>query len=183
MMLVNKRYKEASGLEIVIGGARDEHIPSLLDFFRETENEGVPFVGSGCKTKELTEKCVCDWLHEAQFDPDRLYLICRVGGQVAGIADIQFYNDQRIWHRAVISMSVRSEYRNRGIGTQFMELLFASARERRGVSQLELSIYEGNKSAMKLCENFGFHITSVIPRAFRHDGCFFTSELRMSRLL
>jgi ribosomal protein S18 acetylase RimI-like enzyme len=59
----------------------------------------------------------------------------------------------------VDSIGVRSAFQNRGIGRKLMEKMEAWANAK-GVTSIELNVYDFNKTAISFYESLGYHVFS-----------------------
>jgi ribosomal protein S18 acetylase RimI-like enzyme len=83
-------------------------------------------------------------------------------------------------HTAVLGMSVKSGYRNQGIGTRFMEGAIHWAAEH-DVVRLELEVYADNAPAIHLYKKFGFEVEGLKKKYAYQRGRYYDS-LIMARL-
>ena len=104
-------------------------------------------------------------------DPDGLMIVAEVDGRIAGNCHIGFNRKLKTYHRGSVAIGLRQAYWNLGIGTALFREMIDVARQRGGVTQLELEFIEGNSRARALYEKMGFRITGVKPNAIRlKDG-------------
>ncbi len=183
MMLVDLPFQLKDGREAVICGVTDTDASTLLDFVRQTAGE-TPFlsrVPEDCE--DMTLESELEWIHKAQSNPDVLYVFCRVGGILVASAEIKYTNRVRTKHRATVGIAILKDYWGLGIGTRMFELLLRNAKQRPGVTHVELSRYEGNVRARALYEKFGFRAVCIIPDAWRRDDGTLGNEIRMVKHL
>lgn len=88
------------------------------------------------------------------------------GGQPLGLMGLKFECARRIAHRAkLVSVFVRKDARGSGIAAKLMIEVIACA-QKRGVSQLELTVTDGNYAAINFYRSQGFSEVGRIPDGF-----------------
>ncbi len=85
------------------------------------------------------------------------HYVALVGGRVVGWCNIAVNKKPVFAHCGGLGMGVVSEYRNRGIGSELMRYALQHAK-RMGLERIELSVYESNRVAIQLYQQFGFVI-------------------------
>ena len=98
---------------------------------------------------------VRDRIEENAASPNSVVLIATTQDRVIGTLDFEGYPRPQQRHAGCFGMSVRREYRGRGIGTALIDQL-ASWAHRNGVTRLELGVFSTNSSAIRLYERLGF---------------------------
>ena len=85
-------------------------------------------------------------------------------------------------HAALLGVSVRAGWRDRGVGSALLAAALDWARATGVVTRIELSVYAENARAIHLYEKFGFAIEGRRRDAVRHSGRL-VDDLVMARLL
>ncbi len=83
-------------------------------------------------------------------------------------------------HRGDFGISVRKEYRGRGIGTMLLRNMIERCRG--SFEILELEVLAGNRVARHLYEKFGFKSYGLRPLAIKRNGRYIDEELMYLRL-
>jgi ribosomal protein S18 acetylase RimI-like enzyme len=83
-------------------------------------------------------------------------------------------------HRGSLGLSVRKEYRGRGIGTMLLKKMIESCKGRFEI--LELEVFVGNDVAKHLYEKFGFKTYGLRPQAVKRAGKYIDEELMYLKL-
>ena len=78
-------------------------------------------------------------------------------------------------------MSVRDDWQNKRVGTRLMEALIDLADNWLGARRIELTVFVGNDTAMKLYRRFGFEIEGRLRGYSLRDGEY-TDTYTMARL-
>jgi ribosomal protein S18 acetylase RimI-like enzyme len=100
---------------------------------------------------------------------------------LAGVVGVQFEIREKIRHKATLfGMYVRSQFQNRGYGRSLVSAAIATASQRSGVTQMQLTVTEGNTGAIDLYKSTGFHQFGVEPKAVFVNGAYW-AKIHMSR--
>lgn len=97
-------------------------------------------------------------------------LVCEVDGKIAGNCQISFRRGIKTRHRCDIAIALRKAYWGHGIGTAMFTEMEKLARQREGVTVMELEFIEGNARARGLYEKMGFRIVGMHPDAIRQEN-------------
>ena len=130
---------------------------------RKTDRRDAPFAECGKYTAE-GEKILFE---NKNASPNEAMIMCIVDGKVVGNCEISFFKGIKTRHRATVAIALISEYWNQGIGTRMFQEMIRLAKEREGITQIELEFVEGNDRARHLYEKMGFRITGYRPNAIR----------------
>ena len=107
---------------------------------------------------------------EAVVDSDYdCMILCEVEGRIAGNCHLSFMGKKKVRHRCSVAIALRKEYWGQHIGTAMFEAMIALAKERPGVTVMELEFIEGNARARGLYEKMGFRIVGMHPDAIRQE--------------
>ena len=99
-----------------------------------------------------------------------VFLIAVAGSDVIGILNCSGGRRRGNRHVALLGMSVRREWRDRGAGSALMARAIEWARNSGVVTRLELDVYVENARARHLYEKFGFEVEGRRRRAIFRDG-------------
>lgn len=99
-----------------------------------------------------------------------VWLVAEVDGQIIGVLDCRGGRRAANRHSGGLGISVRKDWRNRGVGTALMEALIDWARANPVITRLELEVFTHNARAIHLYEKLGFQIEGCKRRAYFKDG-------------
>lgn len=136
------------------------------------ETQNLTFGESGFPITLEQEK---EFLKSVHDDKTSVYLVvCKNGGIIAqgSLSGLP----RRMCHRAELSLTVRKNYWNRGIGSALMVELIKYAKEN-GIEILNLEVRSDNINAIHLYEKFGFKHIGTSPAYFKTDGNYADFEL------
>ena len=100
---------------------------------------------------------------------DNFLLVAEADGRLVGYLSAEKGSLNRIAHSAYIVVGILSEYRGKGIGTEFFRRLDIWAEEMK-VSRLELTVICENSVAKHLYEKNGFEIEGIKRKSVLVDG-------------
>ncbi|MDO5632190.1 MAG: GNAT family N-acetyltransferase [Paracoccus sp. (in: a-proteobacteria)] len=102
-------------------------------------------------------------------------------GKLVGHGSLMGNPNPRRAHAASLGMSVRDDFRRRGVGDALLTALRAQARDWLGIRRLELEVFADNAPAIALYEKHGFQ-TEGRMRAHALRGGELIDTLVMARL-
>ena len=121
-------------------------------------------------------------LADRQAADNSVFLIAVAGAEVVGMLGCTGGRRQGNRHTALLGMSVRREWRDRGVGSALMARAVEWARGSGVVTRIELDVYVENARARHLYEKFGFEVEGRRRRAIYRDGQYH-DDLIMALLL
>ncbi|MFX0051168.1 MAG: GNAT family N-acetyltransferase [Candidatus Hermodarchaeota archaeon] len=89
----------------------------------------------------------------------------------AGNATLIFHQIERINHVAIMGLGVLPPFQGRGLGKTLTDLLIKVAREKPGISRLELEVCTKNTNARQIYLKCGFHEEGILRKRWHYpDG-------------
>lgn len=107
-----------------------------------------------------------------------LYLTAFCDDKIIGNSSLDFGKGRKN-HVAGFGITIKSGYREEGIGTKMMEILFDEAKKV-GAKIMELGVYCTNQRAINAYKKMGFVQHGVLPKAIYHRGKY-VDEILMYR--
>lgn len=121
-------------------------------------------------------------IEELTSSPRARWLVAEDGGELAGELTIKPVSTRRaLAHVATLGLSVRRQFRRRGVGRALMSEAMAWA-PTAGFTRVELQVYARNSAAIALYEQHGFELEGR-RRRFIREGDHYLDDLVMARLL
>lgn len=120
----------------------------------------------GERTKDLAK---IESVIRNSVEGDNFLLVAEADGRLVGYLSAEKGSLNRIAHSAYIVVGILSEYRGKGIGTEFFRRLDIWAEEMK-VSRLELTVICENSVAKHLYEKNGFEIEGRKRKSVLVDG-------------
>lgn len=143
------------GEQGVIRSAVDGDAALLLEYARENLRDGT---GSVTTLDEftLTVEDERKFLIEHAQKPGWLALLAEVNGQVVGFNGFRNNARTRLAHNGMLGISVRRDFRGRGVGEALLSTLIAWARENPIIDKVSLAVFADNVPAIALYKKLGF---------------------------
>jgi RimJ/RimL family protein N-acetyltransferase len=107
------------------------------------------------------------------------YFVAEADGQIIGTLhctgiDLPIIEDMAR-HVADMGVSVREDWRGKGVGTALMNRGIAWARSTGTIERLQLEVFAHNEAAIHIYEKLGFEVEGRRRRAFKRDGAYIDS--------
>lgn len=149
-----KSVKLKDGTNVLFRNAEESDAEKMIVYLNAVggESDNLLFGKDGF---HLTLEQERGYLKNAKEDINNLMLLGFIHDNLVSVAHISSPSRARIAHNAEISISVKKEYWNMGIGSAAMEELIIFAKNR-GVKNVNLGVIEGNDNAIKIYEKLGF---------------------------
>jgi RimJ/RimL family protein N-acetyltransferase len=158
--------------QVTLRSAQPEDAAAIRDLVAEVFNSS-PFLLTEPDEFTATVEEERDWIQGFITAPGRLLLVAEskaIRPDLLGILDFRNHDSRRrIAHTGLMGMSVRSDCRSLGLGSLLLNELIEWARQVNFLNRIELSVIEGNDTAVKLYRKFGF-IEEGRKRAAIHLG-------------
>lgn len=114
------------------------------------------------------------------MDEGSLILVAEYQHNLIGMLDFKNGKRKRISHRGAFGMSIRSSWRNKGIGALLLDGLISWVRQHPHIEVINLGVVEANHSALKLYSKMGFKKTGREPFALKLPDGSFLADISMS---
>jgi ribosomal protein S18 acetylase RimI-like enzyme len=109
-----------------------------------------------------------------------ILLVAEHNGELIGMVDFQNGKRKRIAHKGTFGMSVRSLWRNKGIGNILLSGLIEWVKNHPTIEVISLGVIEDNKSAVSLYSKMSFEVTGREPFGVKLADGRFLADLAMS---
>jgi RimJ/RimL family protein N-acetyltransferase len=121
-------------------------------------------------------------LRRIEANPLATALIAEAKGEIIGFLTCEGGRRRKIAHVADIGMSVRDDWKRRGVGTALMEYAESWARASGKIRKLTLNVFENNMAAIRLYEKCWFYEEGRLRDQVNLDGAF-EDLILMAKLL
>lgn len=167
---IRKRFVSTKGNSVVFRYLEKSDLDDMLVFVNQLIDEDTFIEMCG---KKLTRDEEVKHLNVALEDIEngrKIYVTVLVNGQYAGNGVLRI-GELRHTHVAEIGISLVSQLRDEGIGTELLNTLIIEAKAI-GLRLLTLNCFENNPRALHVYEKAGFKRSGVIPGALNYKGGF-----------
>ncbi len=139
----------------------------------------IPLAPDEVTTTLEQEKALLEDIHDS---PRAIMLVADAGGAIVGELSLKAISSRRaVQHVATLGMSVKQEWRGKGVGRALMADAIAWA-PTAGIKRIELYVYCRNAPAIALYEKFGFAVEGR-RKGFIREGNEYLDDFVMARLL
>ena len=162
-----KSFRSKKGNDVVFRYPVKSDYEDMYSFACDIGNEDT-FVSLDAPPTESEERDFFARMLNEVENKESIYIMVYVGGAFAGNARVN-RGKGRHRHTGGIGISLRSAFRDEGIGTELMKSLIDEARAL-GLRLLTLTCFETNSAALHVYEKLGFQKAGVIPGAIAFKG-------------
>lgn len=176
-----RTFKTQKGRKIVIRYPRWEDLDQLVDCMNELSHEDTYVAYSG---EEVTKGEEMQFLYRAFSEMEQrrgVYLFAFIDDLLVAECDFAAHPRRRFAHVADIVISVRTSYRDEGIGKMLLECALEEAK-RIGVKVLTLTCFLENERAIHIYESFGFQRLGILPKSIYYRGQYVDKLLMYKQL-
>jgi len=158
--------------EIFIRPVEREDVHALLTFINVLSKEQT-YIRLQGEELSLDDEIlyIDDFLRKVQ-NHKAMKLLAFHKNELVGVADI-YLKDKIESHIGVFGLTIKKEWRGKGIGRILMEKTMNEASNSiDGLKIIELGVFANNSVAKKLYEKMGFKEYGVLPRGISHKGAY-----------
>lgn len=98
------------------------------------------------------------------------HFVAKIDGKIVGWCDISSFDRPIFAHSGTLGIGILAPYRGQGIGKALMKTVLQKAKEKKGLTRIELTVREKNVSAIALYTQFGFEKEGIHKNAVCIDG-------------
>lgn len=171
-----------TGEPFVVRHATPDDAANLLTYIRSVAQETGFFViqPDEFPSSEEQER---QWVQEHLDDPRKLALVAEAGDEIIGSLSVENGPFQRTSHTGTFGVSVRQDWRGKGVGTAMIEFLLEWAETNPLVEKVELSVFSSNANAIRLYRRLGFLEEGRRAKAIRLAPGEYVDEVLMARFV
>ena len=171
-------YKLRNNNSVIIRKPTIEDALSIINIIYTADTE-TKFLARNPGEFNVTEEQEKELIRNILEDNDQDWFVAEYDGEVVGNCSVGLIRrTERCRHRAEVTFVILKDYCGIGIGGKLMQQCINWCKNK-NVTQIELSVVEGNKSAIAMYESFGFKTTGTIPKAMKYKDGTFADELFM----
>ncbi len=144
-----------SNINVTIRSVRLEDAEAILNLNREIISEGEFFIVVEQEYEKTLEQQIQSIQNVIQNERETM-LIAAIDGVLVGTIVFSSRNLKRLSHTGTISISIKKEYRNMGIGNLLLKELLAWAEQNPFIEKVSLGVLATNHRAIALYKKLGF---------------------------
>ena len=167
---------------ITIREAEPGDAQQMIDFAQrlseETDIDIALVPGEFTLTVEQEERIILDYA----ASENSAFFVAETNGEIVGLLNCLGGKRDARRHVTSLGISVRRDWRNRGVGSSLMKHAIDWARTTGTVRRIELSVFERNQAALHLYEKHGFVVEGHRVRSVFRNGEYI-DDLIMSKSL
>lgn len=169
--IIDRFFVEKNGkkLEVILRYPKMSDAKDLMIYINSLVREGA-LIGKQTKATLKEEKEFVKSIIEKCKKRKAVYVVTEVDGRAISLSEIRKKEADSDSHVSSIGLGIARDYRGFGIGKRLIKLLIRLGRENLGAEVIRLSVYSGNKNAMKLYKRLGFRKVGVIPKGVKIKG-------------
>lgn len=167
-IIFNQKY---NGIDLIIRYPSDGDEKAMMNFINELSAEKTFILMQGeTMTLEEEKKYLDSWLQKISKETGIMLLVF-AEGVLIGVGSIELgrYSTK---HVGLFSISVKNEYRGKGIGKLLMSSIIDEAsKQLKDLEIINLTVQSENSVAQKMYESFGFKKYGMLPKGIKlEDG-------------
>lgn len=175
-----KNNKSKNGEVVVLRNATQADAVKLNNLATEVFKTSDYLIMTPEEFSSISEEQQKGRIKKYEDDSSGLWLVAEHDGEFIGMLDFQGGKSKRIAHKGSFGMSVRSSWRNKGIGNILLSGLIDWVKNHPTIEVISLGVIEDNKSAVSLYSKMGFEITGREPFGVKIADDKFLANLFMS---
>lgn len=174
------RFTLLNGTAMNVRTALEQDTVPLLELIREVLQEKDHF---GVLPEEFrqTEDKFRKLINATTAAPADIHLVAETSETIIGF--LEFYADerQRLAHGGTVTLFVKKDYRQKGVGTFLFRTLFDWAEATPMVEKISLTLLSNNVAAAALYRKMGFEVEGRRAKAIKLTPDIYVDELLMSK--
>jgi ribosomal protein S18 acetylase RimI-like enzyme len=178
--IVEKKFEIKNGEFVILRSAIQADSMRLNDLANEVFKTSDYLITTADEFSSFSEEQQKERIKKYEEDDGSILLVAEYGEELIGMIDFQNGKRKRIAHKGALGMSVRSSWRNKGIGNVLLSGLIEWVRNHSTIEVINLGVIEENKSAVSLYSKMGFEITGREPFGVKLADGRFLADLAMS---
>ncbi len=153
--VVNRTFRSKDDREVTIRCIQPEEAADVLGFLEVVDRTSRHLLTQPGE-RQMTLEQEREWLAKNLTDAGSLALAAVDGETIVGLLTFKANDKRRIAHHGAFGISVRSEYRGLGIGTELVRVLLEWAAAHPTIEKVCLGVFASNAHGRALYEKMGF---------------------------
>jgi RimJ/RimL family protein N-acetyltransferase len=153
--ILRKTFTLKTGETGLLRNAERKDAQAILDHAKANLREGHGNVTLPSEFK-LTVADEIKWIKEHREKRDWLTIVAELDGNLIGLLNFKAEARKRLAHRGMFGISIRKEWRGRGVGEAVLRALLEWATKNPRVEKVALAVLADNANAIALYRKLGF---------------------------
>ncbi|WP_053364939.1 GNAT family N-acetyltransferase [Bacillus sp. FJAT-27245] len=163
-----KHINMNDGKQLILREAAAEDAEAVLEYTQEILADS-PYLMTTSEEFTQTASQQQEWLTRMAEDPNKLVIVAESNGKIIGFLDFHNGNRIRNRHQGAFGMSVKREYRNKGVGMALLVALLEWAEGNPSIEKVTLEVFSDNATAIALYKKLGFEMEGIKRKAVKTD--------------
>lgn len=159
------------GKLFIIREATDQDAAGLIEYLNRIGGES-DFLLAGADEWDITVAEEKKFLNEMNSNPNNLFRIAELAGEIAGVVSLKALSSKRVAHNCELGVSVRKKYWHQGIGSALMREAIAYARQSGTLKVIHLMVFASNHPAIALYQKLGFETIGINKDYVKLNGSY-----------
>jgi RimJ/RimL family protein N-acetyltransferase len=177
-----RQFTASTGEPVTIRCAQPEDAANLLTYIRSVAQETGFFVIQPNEFPSAEEQ-ERPWIQDHLDHPGKLALVAEAGGEIIGSLSFENGLFRRTSHTGTFGVSVRRDWRGKGIGTAMLEILPEWTEANPVIDKICLSVFSSNADAIRLYRRLGFLKEGRRAKAIRLAPGEYVDEVLMAKFV
>lgn len=144
-------------LEVIIRKAESRDARKMIEYMHEILSDKtvcLPLYDDEFQISDDKEIEIIERYYNSNTD---VFFVVEHNEEIIGILNSNSNSRKATVHDISFGMSIKNEYRNKGIGSKLLNSFINWAKEKPYLYAINLTVWKENVNAIKLYEKFGFH--------------------------
>ncbi len=177
-----KEYKLKTGETVIIRTAVPDDAEAVLEHARLILAKDLYNVTT-LEEFEMTAEQEREWIQAHYGNPTHIALVAEVNESVVGFLGFENGSRKRLAHQGTLHMSVRAQFRGKGIGTALLQSLIDWAKGNPSIEKVALSVFAANQPAIGLYKKMGFPEEGCRVQAIKIEDGQYIDDILMYRFV
>ena len=174
-----KRFNARDGTKVKLRAPRWEDLDDLLELINGLVEEEAMIAANQKHTRESENDWLARTLTNLEKD-NHVALVAEADGRVVGICELT-PRFGRMSQVGSLGISIKDDYREKGIGQEMMKELERQA-SRLGLESIYLEVFSNNDRAIHVYGKMGYVETGRIPACIKYRGGYVDSVIMTKHL-
>jgi RimJ/RimL family protein N-acetyltransferase len=150
-----RQFTSGIGGPFIVRSARADDAADLIVYIKEITPESEFLIIQSDEFQQ-TEEEERQWIQRRLDGPGKIVLVAEASEDLIGLLDFENGARKRTAHRGTLGLTVRKQWRRRGVGTALLQCFIDWAEGSALIEKAGLGVFSTNEAAIRLYRKFGF---------------------------